>query len=436
VSLLIEQAAPAVSLRSRFRSGIAWNFISAASLQGGTFLGNVLLANILGRSVYGEYAVVQSAAVSIALFAQFGTGNIAAKYVAELRDSDPLRAGRILALCGTVAAIFSVASGIGLVAASPWLASQTLHQAGLTGALMLGAIFLISSSLAGFQIGVLTGLEKYRRLGIIHLCCAVVQILMTAAAGWLYSVPGAVAGMGAASVIRWWVLFIWMRRELRTAGIALTFRDLGEERSVVLRVALPAGITAFTVVPAMWLGNAVLCRQPGGFAQMATYSACFNMLTAVLFLPWVIDKVTISLLNHQKGRGDGSGYRDVFWLNIRTVLGCVVIAATAVMIFGQGLLRLYGKSFTPDGYPTLALLMAASIPEAITVAINQLFFSRERIWTAILGVALPRDAVMIACAYVMIPGRGSLGLASAYLASRLLAATSSTAMAYRVGLKL
>jgi O-antigen/teichoic acid export membrane protein len=379
---------------------------------------------------------VQTAAVSLALFAQFGTGNVAAKYVAELRSSDTLRAGRILALSGIIATAVSLVSGLILLTASPWLAAETLHKQILAGSLALSAVPVVGNSLASFHGAVLTGLEKYRKLGIAHLGCAIVQIVVTSVAGLLFSVPGAVAGMGAAAAVRCFVIYVCAQRELRTAGIFVDFRHLHRERRVVLRVALPSGITAFTIVPAMWLGNAVLCRQPGGFAQMATYNACFTFLTAVLFLPWVIDKVTLSFLNNERGRGDGSGYRQIFWLNIRTALLCVATAATIILIFGQTLLRLYGRSFTADGYPTLVLLMMASIPEAVTIALNQLFLSRENVWRAIVGVNLIRDTVMIFCAYLLIPGRGSLGLAAAYLVSRLVAVASSTAMACRTGLDL
>ena len=394
----------------------------------------MLLANILGRSVFGEYAIVQSTAVSIAVFAQFGTGNIAAKYVAELRESDPARAGRILALGGLMAAACSLVSGAALVAISPWLTSQILHKAELSGSLMLSAIYLISSALASYQIAVLTGLEKYRLLGVIHACCAIGQILAAGVAALLFSVPGAVGGTAAMTLVRWLILQELAKRELRASGIAITFRGLSRETSVISRVALPTGITALTIVPAMWLGNILLCRQSGGFALMASYSACSNMLTAVLFLPWVIDKVTISLLNRQIGIRDHSGYRQIFWFNLRSAFACAIGGATLIVILGPGLLRLYGKSFAADGFPTLAVLIAASVPEVVSMALNQLFLSRERIWTGILGVILLRETVLVLCAYLMIPARGSLGLAVAYLLSRMVGAASSSIMAFRIGL--
>src|SRR5436309_861514 len=82
--------------------GVAWNLIGTATLQGSTFIINIAVANLLGRRVFGEYAIVQSTVVLLTSVVQWATGYTATKYLAEFRSIDPRRAGRLLGMLAVV----------------------------------------------------------------------------------------------------------------------------------------------------------------------------------------------------------------------------------------------------------------------------------------------------------------------------------------------
>ena len=90
------------SIRGRFVSGITWNVVSAAFIQGSVFLTNVAIANILGREVFGEFGMIQNTMLIVAGIAQMSMGVTATKYIAEFRSNDKARAGRILGLCSSI----------------------------------------------------------------------------------------------------------------------------------------------------------------------------------------------------------------------------------------------------------------------------------------------------------------------------------------------
>jgi hypothetical protein len=56
----------------------------------------LLVARLLGKASYGELGIVQSTIVMFGTLAGFGMGTTAAKFVAEFRHSDPVRAGKSL----------------------------------------------------------------------------------------------------------------------------------------------------------------------------------------------------------------------------------------------------------------------------------------------------------------------------------------------------
>jgi len=110
-------APPIPGLRSRFVGGIRWNLLAAIAAQGGAYLVNILLARLLKREAFGEYAIIQNTLLTASMIAQVGTGLTATKYVAEFRSSDKVRVGRILGLCFVVSAVTSIAIALLLVAA-------------------------------------------------------------------------------------------------------------------------------------------------------------------------------------------------------------------------------------------------------------------------------------------------------------------------------
>jgi O-antigen/teichoic acid export membrane protein len=419
-------------LHSRFAQGIAWNLLSNVTSQGATFGTNVLVANILGRTAFGEYAMVSNTIASASLFGQCATGYTALKYLAEFRIVDKPRAGRVLALCSAIstASAFLIALACLLCAGKLAGLFRAPH---LTTALRLGAGVLGFSVLNGFQMGVLQGLESYRFLCRANVYGACLSLFLCLTLAQQFGVNGALFGLLAGSVAKWIVFERFIGRELSLQGICLDYANMRQETHIFKRFGLPAALTGFAMAPSPWIANTLLVRQPGGFGQMAIYGAGMNMLTLVSFLPKVIDRVSMSLLNFEKGARNGAGYRRVVKLNLTLTLSCAVAGAICAAVFGPWFLRLFGKSFVADGYTTLLILLIAPVQEVVTSAFAQVIESHERMWTRALAVNLPRDLCFPIAAFLLVP-RGASGLAVAYVLSQTVAFAAILILIRRTGL--
>jgi O-antigen/teichoic acid export membrane protein len=301
---------------------------------------------------------------------------------------------------------------------------------------LISSVFLFFSVVNGFQIGALQGLEGFNSLARASIASGAAAVVIAPAAGYLWGVTGAVAGLAVAGAIRWVLLHFSLAGELRKAGIVLCRRGLRREFDTLFRFALPAALAGFSIGPAAWICNTILVRVPKGFSQAAVYSASLSMLTILLFLPQVVDRVVMVLLNHQKGLNDGSSYRKVFFTNVGVISAVTVGGAACLALAGPYLLRLFGKSFASDGYPVLVILLLAGIPEALTLAVSQILISKERFWLFTLGAVLPRDCALVGGAMILTPRYGALGLAAAYAVARLAGLLLSLAFALRTGLSL
>ena len=115
------------SLRGRFARGAVWSLIGAVISQGSSLAASVITARLLGRERFGEYGMIQSTVGMFGVFAGMGLGLTATKYVAELRVTNPRRAGRMIALSTAVALGTASTAVVALFAAAPWLAASTLN---------------------------------------------------------------------------------------------------------------------------------------------------------------------------------------------------------------------------------------------------------------------------------------------------------------------
>jgi O-antigen/teichoic acid export membrane protein len=424
----------AASLRSRFQTGVAYNTIGAVFNQGSTFAVNVIVANLLGRQVFGEYAMIQSTLATLALIAQLAAGYTATKYVAEFRSTDPQRAGRILGMLAVLSASVAGIAALALVAVSGWLAGSVLKAPALGSALTIGSAVLLFAVLNGLLMGALAGLESYRALATALVWSGIAYLAVCTGLAWRGGLNGAVAGMAISGLFQFILLAAALRKECALQGIRIHYAGITQERSILLKFALPGALSGFTSMPALWLVSAFLVRQPNGYSQMAIYSASFSLMMVVLFLPNIANNVGMSLINHQKGAGKETEYRRAFWINLAVSTAIVILGTCILAVFGRNLLRLFGKDFN-EGYPVLLILLLAATVQGLGIAAYQIIQSQAKMWLSLIAVNVPRDTLIVALAYLLVPAHGATGVASAYAISWTIASLVILSIVSRLGIK-
>jgi O-antigen/teichoic acid export membrane protein len=414
-------------LMARFRHGIAWNLAAALFKQGGTFAAGIVIANMLGRELFGQYAIVLTMVQAIAVVAGLGMGYTATKYVAEFRTSDPERAGRVLGLCSLTAMLSAVGLGVVILFAAPYFAAGLLHAPQLTTPVRIAAVIIAAATLAGFFAGALAGLEAYRSMGRAAVATGVIHVAAAALLTWLLGLTGAVLALLAASTFQMLLLGRLMVVHARAQSVSLRFRGLTTERRVLLVFALPGALAGLTATPALWLAQVWLSRHPHGFAQLGLYSAAYSCMAIVLLVPYVANNVGMSLLNNLLGTKRDDDYRRMFWTNLAVTALLVVLAAVGPLLLGM-----FGPGFG-EAYVVLLILLAATMPEGVTIACNQVLQSREKMWHAMLLINVPRDSLLVLLAWYIAPVYGATGLAICYLAARLVACALMIGAVMRIG---
>jgi O-antigen/teichoic acid export membrane protein len=360
--------------------------------------------------------LIQSTVALLSQFAGLAMGSTATKFVAEYRTSDPLRAGRILGLCSAISCGMGSLAAIALLAGASWLTIDVLKAPGLVGAMRLGAGALLFSTMNGYQLGALTGLEGFRAMAHARLLIGGLYLLVCGLCTWRWGFTGAIGGLLAAMVIQWLVLAHFLRKECARKGVRISHRRIWQERKIIGTFAVPAALNGLMTTPATWLAQAVLARQPDGLVQMGIYTSAQNLTSIVRLCPNVVDNVSIAVLNNHKGQQDGVEYRRAFRMNLLVVVLAVLAFGPVIFWLAPWLLTFYGNGFA-GAVPVLRILLLALVFEVVATAVYQIIRSHKRMWKSFFFIAMPSNALLLLTSAVLSPRLGGSGLAWAYVAS-------------------
>ena len=135
---------------SRLARGVFWSMTGTVISRGMMFAAWVFVARFLGKEQYGELGMIQATVGMFGVFAGFGLSLTATKHIAEFRDTNPIRAGRIIGLSGSFAFLTGGLIALGVFIFAPWLAENTINAPHLAGVLRIGAFMLFDKSVNVF----------------------------------------------------------------------------------------------------------------------------------------------------------------------------------------------------------------------------------------------------------------------------------------------
>jgi len=395
---------------ARLAKGVFWTMTGAITLHGLTLLAAVCVARILGKTGFGELGMIRSTIAMFGVFAGFGLGVTATKHVAECRDSDPERAGRIIALSATVAFATGGLMALALFLYAPWVATHTINAPHLANVLRIAAIALFFSALNGAQTGALSGFEAFKRLAHINALVGLLSLPMLVSGTYLAGLTGAVAAVAANAACCWLLMHIALRREAYRHGIRLAFRGCGSEWPVLWKFSLPALLATSLNIPVNWACSALLVNQPGGYSEMAILSVANQWYGMLLYVPGALRRVVLPVFSERLGQEDDVQSLRMMFLTIK-VNGLLVLPVVAMAsLISPFIMGLYGGEFV-RGWPTLVVVLLTAGVLAIEMPVGPIIAASGKMW---LSFAMNGAwALVFIATTLLLVSRGSVGVATA-----------------------
>lgn len=396
----------------RLAHGAFWSLAGTALSRLLALAASMVTARVLGKAVYGEFGILSSTVLTFQTFASLGLAMTATRYVAELRATDPVRAGRVLGLSR------ALSTGSGLLAAgllwifAPWLATRTLGAPQLAGPLRVAGLALLFTTMSGAEQGALAGFEAFRWITWLNVWSGLIGVPLAVVGVWRWGLYGAIWATVATSAVQWVLTGVAVRRRAAEARIAVDLRGVWQEHSILWTFSLPALAQGIMVSPVTWAATAILVNQPGGFLEMGAYSAANQWYAAVLFLPTALGAAVLPVLTERIGQTDQAGARKVLRVAVGMNAAVVVPIVLVGSVASPWIMGMYGPSFGA-AWPTLVVVLVTAGVVAVLNPVGSLLAAANRVW---LGFWMNTGwAVVLLGTTVLLVRSGAIGVAVARL---------------------
>ena len=403
-------------LTGRVIRGSFWALAGSLIFKGFFLVSSIVVARILGRSQYGELGIIQSTINMFASFAGFGLGVTSTKYVAEMRDVNPEKAGNFIASSNIVAALIGFCFTSFFIVLSPVIAERLIDAPDLADEMRLGSLMLFFSAINGAQSGAMAGFENFKDIAKINISVGLfslpVQILLTLNFG----LNGAIAGFGLTYFFQCILNYFFLRKTANRFNIRIRIGKSLKNISYLWEFSIPAFLGGIIVSMALWYANTILVTQVNGFNEMAVFNAASQWQNIVLFIPMAISQISLPLFSHSKNNIEK--FTKFIKYNIILNLSICLTLAAIFALFSKYIMQSYGYSFR-EGYIILIILSLTAVLISLNTVIGQVIAGIGKMWIGFV-INLLWAAVFLYLAFHFFNVRaGAKGLALAMLISYL-----------------
>lgn len=437
----INDRLPQGSLRARFAAGAFWLLVGAGLAQILTMLAGVIVARVLGKEGFGQYSMLQSTVGTLGILGGMGLGMTSMKHIAQFRNTDPAKAGRMIALASVVSWVSGFVISGAVMAAANFLARTMLNASHLSEELQIASPILLFSAVNGAQLGTLMGLESFRAVAKANILRGLVTFPLVLVGLYLTGLAGSIAGLSAATALTCIGTYFLLRREIQKAGIPIHYSHISQETGTLWRFSLPALVSTllFSPVELMifavivnwhphaghwveipWLSQFSLLGKwdaNTGYAELGLFNGAKLWHVVMLYLPSLLSQISLPVLSNLWGENQFSRYRRVLVMNTLLLALCAAVIAIPVALASPWIMSLFGPGFQ-RGWLVLVLTCGYSVLWAGNMVVGQAIWAAGRAGAGMAFAAI-RAVIMIGLALLLLP-YGAFGLALAYLVTGFL----------------
>jgi O-antigen/teichoic acid export membrane protein len=398
----------------RLARGAFWSFVGAIISRGLMLLSSIIIARILGKAVFGELGIIHSTVGMFGVFAGFGLGMTSTKYVAEFREKDPAKAGRIIALAEIITLITGLIMMIALIIFAPFLASKTLAAPHLAGLLRIGSILLFLNAINSVQTGSLAGFESFRTIANINFFVGLASFPILLTGVYFGKLSGVVWGHVGTMLFSYILNYMAIKKETDKYKIKIDYFKSLQEKNVLYKFSIPACLSGIMVLPVTWICNTMLVNTPNGYAEMGIFNAANQWYIAILFLPGIFGQALLPILSERLGKNDKERPKKVLSAYIKLNLFIVVPLVIVGVLLRHGIMGFYGTSFTGSGNILIIVLFTAALL-SIQIPVGNIIIAAGKMW---LGFMMNTGwGIVFIIGTILLVKYGAIGLASSRLIS-------------------
>ena len=380
--------------------GALWFVPTSFISQGCNVLGTAAVATILGPQEFGLFSIIRVTQISFAALSTMGLSATTTRILAEFRNSDPVRCGRVvgLAYAGSVCA----ASLLSLltIAAGNWLSTDASSPRSQRIATYAVGLLIVVAAVDAVQTGVFAGLRRFDLFGRLNVVMAVLSAALCIAGAYFTGVNGVVMCMVVAAVVRALWFHSFVHSELKHHGIRISVEHMLAEVRGVAKFSLPLLLTSICIPIATWGSNLILAGRPDGLAAVGVYNLGAQLMVLALAPPNMLITVAVPTLIETSAARRYKEFSQLKW-GLAAGVSVLVCLLSAVILAGGGrMVKLFGLRYA--GVITIMpVILATAVLSAFSSALRGSLMADTSQWKpAVASVVYGLVLVCLTSAFV------------------------------------
>lgn len=365
-------------------SDAAWNLGTTILNRIVPLLISVLVAQILGKELFGEYSMLRGTISAIAVFANFGLAITTTKEIAANND-DEVKLLRTVSTAMYSSLILAVLGSGFIIVSAPFISNHFLGGGKFVADLRLLSLMLILMVLSGVLQGISNGLREYKASFIANALTLIISLPASFYLIYSYGYSGAVWAMISHAFCMFVALFYIVYSKV--------FREIGwvvqtSSRRLLdyLKLASPILLVQIIPTPMFWYARTLLVKKSGGFSEVGSFDAAYQILTIIMMVTGSLSLISLPVFTRSK---DVNTFKNVMKVNaIVSVLLVTLFCAIAPII-----VRVYGAEFTGDSLLFCVVFLCA-VPYSLC-GVYRNYFIAESSYSIIIGIVLLQNLTVL-----------------------------------------
>lgn len=279
-------------LQLKIAKGVVWSFLGTFISKGFVLLAFMIIARFFPVQDYGKVGIIKSFISTFTLFSLGSFGVTATKYLAIYREDNKIKASEILSLTRLSVLISAIFILLVVLMFSGFVSESILGDSNLVPEVKISSIAIFFASLNGFQLGALSGLERFKLISIINIINGLLSLPVIILLAYYFGVFGVVSGLAIVNFFLWLTSAIFLQKEVKKENIHFTLNNFKANLTILKHFSLPSFLSSLMLSPVILTCNSLLVNNSkDGFAQMGYYDAAYNFSFVVITLNMVIGQV-------------------------------------------------------------------------------------------------------------------------------------------------
>ena len=350
-----------------------WALLGSVIGKGLSLLGGILVARLLTKDIYGEYGLIKSTLLYIAVFSTFGLGFTSTRYISKFKAENRSKVAAVVKCTRLITFSTSFLMALLLtIFAMP--VARYLEAPHLVSTLRISAIAIIFNAFDASQVGILSGFGAFKVNARNNTIGGIVSFALSFLLTYFWGLNGAIVALLLSLLTSVSLNYFSINKLL------LEYPKQIEDQKGVLRelikfsfpIALQEGLYAVT----HW-GTALVLVKLVGYGEMGLSSAASQWSAVVQFIPGVLRNVTLSHLSGNTGDVKTHGQTVSTMVKVNFI--STFLPWLAICLFSGLICRAYGDSYSAMQI-VLILSVGTALPNSVSNVFSQELISRGKNW--------------------------------------------------------